>query len=1072
MLQETKAPKSSYGILIAFVVLSIIGFALIPKLSVQLNPSNSSGSINVSYYWGNVSPEVLERQVTAKLEGAFSTLQGIKKLSSISSYGNGYITLEIDKSANLDQLRFEVATLIRQLYPQLPKEVSYPIINLNSPNQETQQKPLMSLQFNGQTSLSDLKVYAEEQLKPKLAQIKGIYNVNVYGGNRQEWVLTYDRLQLESLQITESQIVNAIKNQYQQSSLGLVRTKDGQQMNVVLTPKSSHYLTHKSADEIVKELENIALSIRVKDSQKVDRIIHLSDILKVSRNERPIEEFYRINGKNAVTIVIQADLGANQLTLAKNIRAKLTKISKTLPPTYQTNIEYDATEYIRENLDKIWVQSGLAILILLIFVWLTTRSWAYTMLIVLSLTVNLAISFIVFYFLNIEIHLYSLAAITTSLGILIDNTIVMIDHYRRYRNLSVFTALLGATLTTIAGLMVIWFLPEETKIDLLDFAIVMIITLGISLLVALFFVPAMIERLNIRIESKGITKTNKLKRIAKLSKIYSVLVLFFLRFRKTAFVLMILAFGLPVFMLPNRLEATKPYAEFYNATIGSENYQENIQPIINKVFGGSLRLFANYVYEKSYYSKNERTSLYVNAGLPNQSTIEQMNDLYLRVENYLGQFKEIDRFITRIYNGQNGSMTIYFKPQYENSSFPYILKNRMIALSTEMSGINWDIYGVGQGFSQNLDANSTPTFNVLMKGYNYNELERQANILKQRLETHPRIQEVNINNSFNFWNNKSLYEFVLQTEPKHLALYGRTNAEVYDYLQRQNVRSNPDIYQLMNGEYEQIKVVPVDSKTFDVWSLMNQKVNIDKNVIKLSSFTRTEKQKVSPEINKENQEYLRMISFEYFGSQTFGDKFLEQTLKEIKTQLPLGYTAKKQGYNWFGEEAKQQYWLLGLVIVLIYIICAIIFESLLQPIALILQIPISFIGVFLTFYWFDFNFDQGGYASFVLLSGNVVCAAIFIISEFNNLRRLHPYTSDFKLYIKAFNHKIIPILLTVLSTVVGLIPFLIYGQNEAFWFALGVGTIGGLIISLIGIIFYLPLFLKFNSNDNMISTHH
>ncbi len=1053
--------KSSYSLLIAFVVLSIIGIALIPKLSIQLNPSKNSGSLTVSYFWGNVSPEVLERQVSAKLEGAFSTLQGIAKLSSVSGYGNGYITIEIDKTADLDQLRFEVATLVRQLYPQLPKEVSYPIISLNSPHQETQQKPLMSLQFNGQASLSELKVYAEEQLKPKLAQIEGIYTVNVYGGNRQEWVLTYDRSQLENLQISENEIIKAIKNQYQQSSLGLVRNGKGQQMNVILSPKSQDVLSQNSAEEIGKELSNIALPLREKDKKNLGRIIHLSDILKVNRNEQPIEEFYRINGKNAVTLVIQADIGANQLNLSKTIRAKLAEISKTLPPTYQTNIEYDATEYIRENLDKIWVQSGLAILILLIFVWLSTRSWRYTMVILLSLIVNLALSFIVFYFLKIKIHLYSLAAITTSLGILIDNTIVMIDHYRRYKNLNVFMALLGATLTTIAGLTVIWFLPEETKLDLLDFAVVMIIVLGISLVVALFFVPALLERIAMMPDSQEIKQRKKLRRISKLSRIYEKITLFFLRFRKTSFILMLLAFGLPVFMLPNRLEDTNPLAEYYNLSIGSEYYQENVQPTINKAFGGSLRLFVNYVYEKSYYSKNERTSLYVNAGLPNQATIEQMNELYLRVESYLSQFNEIDRFITRIYNGQNGSMTIYFKPEYENGSFPYILKNRMIALSTEMSGINWDIYGVGQGFSQNLDENSTPTFNVMMHGYNYNELERQANILKKRLETHPRIQEVNINKSLNFWNNKSLYEFVLETDPKHLALYGRTNAEVYEYLQRQNVRSRPDIYQLMNGEYEQIKVVPADSKNFDVWSLMNQSVKVDKNMVKLSDFAKSEKQKISPEIHKENQEYLRMVSFEYFGSQNFGDKFLEKTLTEIKPELPLGYTAKKTGYDWYSEEAKQQYWLIGLVIVLIYIICAIIFESLLQPLALIMLIPISFIGVFLTFYWFDFNFDQGGYASFVLLSGNVVCAAIFIIAEFNNLRKLHPTAKPFKLYIKAYNHKIIPILLTVLSTVVGLIPFLIYGQNEAFWFALGAGTIGGLMMSLIGIILYLPLFLRF-----------
>lgn|GEM_PF-2882737 len=300
-------------------------------------------------------------------------------------------------------------------------------------------------------------------------------------------------------------------------------------------------------------------------------------------------------------------------------------------------------------------------------------------------------------------------------------------------------------------------------------------------------------------------------------------------------------------------------------------------------------------------------------------------------------------------------------------------------------------------------------------------------------------------------------------------VYGGNKQEwvlTYDRNQRQNARSQPDIYQLMNGEYEQIKVVPADSKGFDTWSLMNQSVKVDKNMVKLFDFAKTQRQKISPEIHKENQEYLRMVSFEYFGSQNFGQKFFDKTLQEIKPQMPLGYTAKKKGYDWSSTEAKQQYWLIGLVIILIYIICAIIFESLLQPLALILQIPISFVGVFLTFYWFDFNFDQGGYASFVLLSGNVVCAAIFIIAEFNNLRKLHPTAKRFRLYIKAYHHKIIPILLTVLSTVVGLVPFLIYGQNEVFWFALGAGTIGGLMMSLIGIVLYLPLFLRFGQLSN------
>lgn len=147
--------------------------------------------------------------------------------------------------------------------------------------------------------------------------------------------------------------------------------------------------------------------------------------------------------------------------------------------------------------------------------------------------------------------------------------------------------------------------------------------------------------------------------------------------------------------------------------------------------------------------------------------------------------------------------------------------------------------------------------------------------------------------------------------------------------------------------------------------------------------------------------------------------------------------------------------------ILIYIVCAVIFENVWQPFALIAMIPLSYVGVFLAFYWFDFNFDQGGYASFVLLAGNVVCAGIFIISEWNILQKKNPEKNKLEMYVTAFKHKITPIWLTVASTIVGLVPFLMY-ENEPFWFAFGVGTIGGLVASLVVLIIFLPSFLLKN----------
>lgn len=129
-----------------------------------------------------------------------------------------------------------------------------------------------------------------------------------------------------------------------------------------------------------------------------------------------------------------------------------------------------------------------------------------------------------------------------------------------------------------------------------------------------------------------------------------------------------------------------------------------------------------------------------------------------------------------------------------------------------------------------------------------------------------------------------------------------------------------------------------------------------------------------------------------------------------------------------------------------------------QPLAIIFTIPISFIGVFLIFYLTGVNFDQGGYASFILLCGITVNASIYILNEYNSLRARYPRRSRLQLYIKAWDTKILPIFLTVVSTILGFIPFMVGAGKESFWYPMALGTIGGLLMSLTGIFVYLPIF--------------
>src|SRR5690606_23743618 len=156
---------------------------------------------------------------------------------------------------------------------------------------------------------------------------------------------------------------------------------------------------------------------------------------------------------------------------------------------------------------------------------------------------------------------------------------------------------------------------------------------------------------------------------------------------------------------------------------------------------------------------------------------------------------------------------------------------------------------------------------------------------------------------------------------------------------------------------------------------------------------------------------------------------------------------------------KTDYVLLGYVILIVYLVSSVLFNSLKKPLYIIFVIPISFIGIFLAFYLFSIEFDQGGYASFLLLAALTINANIYLVEEYNHIVRCRPRMLGLHAYLKACQAKVRPILLTVLSTILGFIPFLIGEGKEAFWFPLAVGTMGGLIISTVATLLFLPFFM-------------
>lgn len=644
---------SSFTLIVTFVCLSLIGVVLVPLLPVKLAPSRTLPGLTVSFSMPGNSSRVIEAEVTSKLEAMMARVKGIRKVNSTSDNGSGSISLELDKHADIDVTRFEVSTIIRQTWPQLPEGVSYPQISTRRSDDKAS-RPFITYTLNAPANPILIQQYAEENIKPVLGQLKGIYKVELNGATPMEWQLEYDSDQLSRLGITLQAVQRAINRHYEKEFLGICSIEKGAEGREWIR-------LVRTSTEKEMEFEPGAIQLQAEDGTMVT----LDKLIKVRHVEERPQSYYRINGLNSVYLYITAEETANQLNLSGEVKHLMGELQQKMPPGYEVHISYDATEYIQKELDKIYFRTGLTVLILLLFVALITRNLRYLFLIVTSLAVNISVAVILYYAFGLEMQLYSLAGITISLNLVIDNTIVMTDHILHRRNLKAFVSVLAATLTTIGALVIIFFLDEKIRLNLQDFAAVVIINLAVSLFVALFFVPSMIDKIGLekkkrRKRRRFLLRPTFMKRLTVyFTRFYQGVIYYLCRFRVIACLLLLLGFGLPVFMLPEKMEGEGKWVEYYNKVFDNPTFKDKVKPVINKALGGSLRLFAEKVYEGSYFNRDEgEVVLSVYATLPNGSTLEQMNVLIKRMETYLSDFKEIRQFQTYIYNARQANIQI------------------------------------------------------------------------------------------------------------------------------------------------------------------------------------------------------------------------------------------------------------------------------------------------------------------------------------------------------------------------------------------------------------------------------
>ena len=1015
-----------FSVVLIMVALSLIGMASLRRLNIQYTPTAEERTLTVSFNYPNASAETVEAEATSKLEGVLSGLDHVSGVSSTSSKGGGTIQVSFNKGTDMDAARFEAASAVRNIRSSLPREITYPTISRGSGESVSR----VSYLVKGDIPSREISRYLNEHVLSPLAAVPGVDKVEIGGGVPFHWVITFDATKAASAGITADEIATAFRSYYGSEVVGMARTGDGM-MSVRLEEESG-------PDFGAVPVKNVG-----------GEIIHLRDIATWRYEESLPTYYYRVNGLNTITMTAEIASSANLLTTAAAVRAKMNELRRGFPGEITASVAYDSSEYVQGELNRIYLRTGLCVLILLLFVFIIYRSWRYMLIILSTLAVNILTALAIYSFAGLQIHIYTLAGITVSLGIIIDTSIVMIDHYSRYRDRRVFPAILSAVATTVGALLMVLLLPESEKANLVDFIWVIVINLCLSLLISYLFIPSLMEYIPVKAEDRSGSVRGK-RRTVRRNRMYSRYIGWGVRHRWVYIVLFIAAFGLPFCALPKALsEKEKATASRARKAVDKlvtwKPYESN-RVKIDKYTGSSFALFYGALDRFNFYRQPQKKQLYIRAGMLEGCTVNQLNEVVKAMENYLSKFDEISVFTTRISSYNNANITVEFKPEYENTSFPATLKSEVTRMAINFGGANWSVWGIDDNSFSNNIVSDYKSKGIILKGYNYQRLHDYASMLVEYVSGNRRVQEPEIWGGGRYGRPSS--EFVLDYD------FGRmTMADVNPYsyfgtlssLLYEEVIGKAD----HDGELSDVVLRSSDLDAYDLWHVVNSPVEIGESKVTLSGLGSIDKRRTGLEIQKENQSYTLEVRYDFIGSYELSRRLRTQVVDHFNNEiLPVGFKAEDPSGGWFYGNKERYAWLIFLIIAVIYVMLAMTFESFRYPLPVIFMIPISFIGLFLVFGLTDFAFDQGGFAAFVMLCGIVVNAGIYLVTTYQETRD----------YIKAFSRKITPISLTIVSTILGLLPFLSDGPEEVFWFDFAIGTIAGMAFSVIAIIFVLPVF--------------
>jgi HAE1 family hydrophobic/amphiphilic exporter-1 len=997
-------------IAMVYIAIAAVGAASFLDIPVELLPDVDFPQLSINTNWPGASPEMVEAFLTAPLEGAAQQVRGVHKIESESSEGRSEITVEFNRGTDMDFARVELSERIQALRDELPPDVR-PEVTLYVPREfQTGEREDMRYTLAGTYTFEHLRRYAEDELRPQLIAIDGIEEVAVRGGEEREILIELDRARMEAFGVRPIDVALALGAAELVRTAGKLREADTEWL-----------VTIRNDIDAVAQLESL---IVVPDTLGTGEVVRVADIARVRDSTADPRFFFRIDGRPAVGVSLIRSVGTNALRVADAVKAKVEELRAGLPPGMRMTLEHDGSRDIRQQLTDLRLRALAAAIVIFLVLLLFLGSFRTAGIVFATVVFSVLIAVNLLYFGEFSLNVLTMAGLAMGFGLMVDNSIVVLENiYRRRRALGeaameaadrgtrqVALPIVAGTLTTVIVFLPFLYLQGELRLYYLPFAYAVGFSLLASLFVAFSFVPGLAARA--------------------------------------------LAGG-----IPGRAGTygDKPpfYVRLYRGVLSiALDHPLLVILITVAAFIGSYRLFDKHVVRGAIWGRwGQETYISIIFNMPRGAELERTDALVRSFEGRLTTIPEIERFTTYVLP-EFARIHVTFPDSLENTYVPVAIKEQMVAYSYLFAGAEVRVYGFGPSFYGG--GGAPPTYTIKLLGYNYEHLREIAEDLARRLGRFSRVREVDTNVSDWWWTDRA-FEFYLSVDRPRLAGYGLSVEELLRFVSS-NIQGQVSLNEIkVGGEEVRYSVKLEGYRDFSFGDLRGLAVpTATGETVRLSDVAEVGRREVLNRIVRENQQYQRLVGWEFRGPRKLGDRVRDVAVDA--TDLPAGYTIQKErDIFWTSEEQRQIYTVLVFAVLLIYIVTAALFESLRAPFVVLLTVPLALIGVFLVFFYTGASFTRSAYIGVIMMAGIVVNNAILVVYHINEIRRAGAALKE--AIIQGTLERVRPILMTALTTVLGLLPLILFSEtiDATIWNALALATIGGLIASTVFVLTSIPV---------------